>query len=168
MCACGVWGGEGSDGGRGVHSPATLTDEEDGECDEEEEDVRHHVERVEEAAVVQDPGVHVVGRRVILAPAECQGHGGTGTLPRTPGQTASEEEEEEEDEKRQRREESKQMLSEHIQPLGGPTLPSTVEYPDRTPAPLTKSSPAESGSVSVGGEEGSRRSSPLPRQLPAA
>lgn len=56
----------------------------------------HHIERVEEAAVVQDPTVHVVGRRVILVPAECQGHGGTGTLRRKPGQTTSGDEEEEE------------------------------------------------------------------------
>lgn len=91
-------------------SRATLTNEEDGERDEEEEDMWHHVERVEEAAVVQDAAVHVVGRRVVLVPAECQGHGRTGTLP---GQTASEKEEEE----RQRREESKQTLSEQIQHL---------------------------------------------------
>lgn len=57
-----------------------LTDEEDGECDEEEEDMRHEVERVQETAVVQNPPVHIVGTRVILAPTERQGHGGTGTL----------------------------------------------------------------------------------------
>lgn len=47
--------------GRGVHSPATLTDEKDGKRDEEEEDVWHHVERIQETAVVQNPTVHIVG-----------------------------------------------------------------------------------------------------------
>lgn len=55
-----------------------LTDEEDGEGDEEQEDVRHHVERVHEAAVVEDALVHPVGVRVVLAAAEGQGHGGAG------------------------------------------------------------------------------------------
>lgn len=41
----------------------------------------HHVEGIQEAAVVQDPRVHVVGHRVILVPTERQGHGGAGTLP---------------------------------------------------------------------------------------
>lgn len=58
----------------------TLTDEEDGEGDEEEKDVWHHIEGVQEAAVVQNPRVHVVGHRVILVPTERQGHGGAGTL----------------------------------------------------------------------------------------
>lgn len=40
----------------------------------------HHVERVQETAIVQNPPVHVVGHRVILVPTERQGHGGTGTL----------------------------------------------------------------------------------------
>lgn len=55
-----------------------LTDEEDGEGDEKQEDVRHHVERVHEAAVVEDALVHPVGGRVILIAAEGQGHGGAG------------------------------------------------------------------------------------------
>lgn len=58
----------------------TLTspsDEEDGEGDEEQEDVRHHVERVHEAAVVEHAVVHVVGGGVALVAAESQGHGGT-------------------------------------------------------------------------------------------
>lgn len=63
-------------------SPPTvaLTNKEDGKGDEEEEDMWHHIERVQETAVVQHPSVHVVGHRVILAPTERQGHGGTGTL----------------------------------------------------------------------------------------
>jgi len=54
------------------------SDEEDGESDEEQEDVRHHVERVHEATVVEDALVHPVGGRVVLAAAEGQGHGGAG------------------------------------------------------------------------------------------
>lgn len=56
-----------------------LTDEEDGEGDEEQENVRHHVERVHEAAVVEDALVHPVGGRVVLGTAEGQGHGGART-----------------------------------------------------------------------------------------
>lgn len=57
-----------------------LTDEQDGEGDEEQEDVRHHVvERVHEATVVEDALVHPVGGRVVLAAAEGQGHGGAGS-----------------------------------------------------------------------------------------
>lgn len=63
----------------------------------------HHIERVEEAAVVQDPTVHVVGGRVILVSTECQGHGGTGTLQRKPSQTTNEEEEEEEEDQTEER-----------------------------------------------------------------
>ena len=68
-----------------IHTPpnpiaGTLTDEEDGEGDEEDEDVRHHIERVQEAAVVQDTSVHVVRKRVVLDPAERQGHVGARTL----------------------------------------------------------------------------------------
>ena len=59
-------------------APRALTDEEDGESDEEQEDVRHHVERVHEATVVEDALVHPVGGRVVLAAAEGQGHGGAG------------------------------------------------------------------------------------------
>lgn len=40
----------------------------------------HHIERVQETSVVQNPPVHIVGHRVILVPTKCQGHGGTGTL----------------------------------------------------------------------------------------
>lgn len=58
-------------------APQALTDEEDGEGDEEQEDVRHHVERVHEAAVVEHAVVHVVGGGVALVAAESQGHGGT-------------------------------------------------------------------------------------------
>lgn len=57
---------------------SALTDEEDGEGDEEQEDVGHHVERVHEAAVVEDALIHPVGGRVVLAAAEGQGHGGAG------------------------------------------------------------------------------------------
>ena len=39
----------------------------------------HHVERIQETAVVQNPPVHIVCHRVILVPTERQGHGGTGT-----------------------------------------------------------------------------------------
>lgn len=39
-----------------------------------------HVECIQEAAVIQNALVHVVGRRVALAPTESQGHGGAGTL----------------------------------------------------------------------------------------
>lgn len=60
-------------------SPRALTDEENGEGDEEQEDVRHHVERVHEATVVEDALVHPVGGRVVLAAAEGQGHGGAGS-----------------------------------------------------------------------------------------
>lgn len=60
-------------------SPRALTDEEDGESDEEQEDVRHHVERVHEATIVEDALVHPVGGRVVLAAAEGQGHGGAGS-----------------------------------------------------------------------------------------
>lgn len=60
--------------------PETLTDEEDGKGDEEQEHMWHHVEGVQETAVVENPPVHVVGHRVILVPTERQGHGGTGTL----------------------------------------------------------------------------------------
>jgi hypothetical protein len=56
-------------------SRRALTDEEDGEGDEEQEDMRHHVERVHEAAVVEHALVHPVGGRVVLAAAEGQGHG---------------------------------------------------------------------------------------------
>lgn len=38
-----------------------LTDEEDGKGDEEQEDMWHHVERVHEAAVVEDTLVYPVG-----------------------------------------------------------------------------------------------------------
>lgn len=62
-------------------SPRALTDEQDGEGDEEQEDVRHHVERVHEATVVEDALVHPVGGRVVLAAAEGQGHGGAGQAP---------------------------------------------------------------------------------------
>ncbi|TNN59790.1 hypothetical protein EYF80_029975 [Liparis tanakae] len=68
------------EGCEGSPLPWTLTDEEDGEGDEEEEDMWHHIERVKETAVIQNPAVHVVGHRVILVPTESQGHGGTGTL----------------------------------------------------------------------------------------
>lgn len=71
---CGVWGS------CRPHHPATLTDEEDGKGDEEEEDMWHHIERIQETAVVQNPPIHVVRHWVILVPAERQGHGGTGTL----------------------------------------------------------------------------------------
>lgn len=64
----------------GPHHPATLTDEEDGEGDEQEKDMWHHIERVQETAVVQNPPVHIVRHWVILIPAERQGHGGTGAL----------------------------------------------------------------------------------------
>lgn len=64
----------------GSHLVVTLTDEEDGEGNEEQEDVRHHVERVQEAAVVENAAVHVVRQRVVLVPTERQGHVGTGTL----------------------------------------------------------------------------------------
>ena len=60
--------------------PETLTDEEDGKGDEEQEHMWHHVEGIQETAVVQNPPVHVVGHRVILVPTERQGHGGTWTL----------------------------------------------------------------------------------------
>ena len=40
----------------------------------------HHVERVQEADVVEDPSVHVVRHRVVLHPAERQGHVGARTL----------------------------------------------------------------------------------------
>ena len=48
-----------------IYSPptpmaGTLTDEEDGEGDEEDEDMGHHIECVQETAVVEDPSVHVV------------------------------------------------------------------------------------------------------------
>lgn len=56
-----------------------LTDEEDGEGDEEQEDVRDHIERVHEAAIVEDSLVHPVGGRVVLSAAEGQGHGGART-----------------------------------------------------------------------------------------
>lgn len=39
--------------------------------------MRHHVERVHEAAVVEHAVVHVVGGGVALVAAESQGHGGT-------------------------------------------------------------------------------------------
>lgn len=66
--------------GWGPHLPATLTDEEDGKGDKEEEDVWHHIERIQETAVVQNPSVYIVGHRVILVATERQGHGGAGTL----------------------------------------------------------------------------------------
>lgn len=79
----------------GSHLVVTLTDEEDGEGDEEQEDVRHHVERVQEAAVVENAAVHVVRQRVVLVSTERQGHGGTVTLRRNPTQEQEEEEREE-------------------------------------------------------------------------
>lgn len=39
-----------------------------------------HVECIEEAAVVENAPVHIVGRRVVLTPTESQGHGGSGAL----------------------------------------------------------------------------------------
>lgn len=69
--------GTGWGGAEGEGAPQALTDEEDGEGDEEQEDVRHHVERVHEAAVVEHAVVHVVGGGVALVAAESQGHGGT-------------------------------------------------------------------------------------------
>lgn len=65
---------------RAVHLAAGLTDKEDGEGDEEQEDVGHHGERVQEAAVVEHAPVHVVGARAIVIATECEGHGGTQTL----------------------------------------------------------------------------------------
>lgn len=73
VCVMGPWGS---------HLVRRLTNEEDGESDEEQEDVRHHVERIQEAAVVEDATVHVVRQRVVLVPTERQGHVGTGTLRR--------------------------------------------------------------------------------------
>lgn len=72
-----MWGCRGQGiGGQGEEAPQALTDEEDGEGDEEQEDVRHHVEGVHEAAVVEHAVVHVVGGGVALVAAESQGHGG--------------------------------------------------------------------------------------------
>lgn len=70
----------------------TLTDEEDGEGDEEDKNMWDHIERIQETAVVQNPSIHVVGHRVILVSTECQGHGGTGTLPGTGGGGGGEDE----------------------------------------------------------------------------
>ena len=86
-----------------------LTDEEDREGDEEQEDVGHHVERVQEAAVVEDASVHIV-RRAVLVPAERQRHGGTRTL-----STATRKQEDKERESQgERREERGEMLPEHV------------------------------------------------------
>lgn len=49
--------------------------EEDGEGDEEQEYMGHHVQGVHEAAVVQDAVVDVVGAGAVVAAAEGQGHG---------------------------------------------------------------------------------------------
>lgn len=46
------------------------TDEEDGEGDEEQEDVRHQVEGIHEAAVVEHAQRHAVGVVTLLAAAE--------------------------------------------------------------------------------------------------
>lgn len=86
VCVMGPWGS---------HLVRRLTNEEDGESDEEQEDVRHHVERIQEAAVVEDATVHVVRQRVVLVSTERQGHGGTVTLRRNPTQEQEEEEREE-------------------------------------------------------------------------
>lgn len=58
----------------------TLTDEEYGKGDEEQEDVWHQREGVQEAAVVEDAGVHVVRGRVVFVAAERQGHAGVWSL----------------------------------------------------------------------------------------
>lgn len=79
----------------GSHFTLTLTDEEDGEGDEEDKNMWDHIERIQETAVVQNPSIHVVGHRVILVSTECQGHGGTGTLPGTGGKGGGGEEEDE-------------------------------------------------------------------------
>lgn len=74
----------------------------------------HHIEGVQEAAVVQNTRVHVVGHRVILVPTERQGHGGAGTL-RSRGDRPEEEERKEADDQRQRETEGlQQRLSEHL------------------------------------------------------
>lgn len=62
------------------HLSLTLTDEEDRKGDEEQEDVRYYCEGVQEAAVVEDTGIHIVSGRVVVVAAECQGHGGIGSL----------------------------------------------------------------------------------------
>ncbi len=62
------------------HLSLTLTDEEDRKSDEEQEDVRHHRESIQEAAIVEDTSVHVVRGRVVVIATESQGHGGIGSL----------------------------------------------------------------------------------------
>lgn len=51
-----------------------LTDEEDGEGDEEQEDMRNQVESVHEAAIVEHALCHVVGTGFVFTAAERQGH----------------------------------------------------------------------------------------------
>lgn len=95
-----------------LYHPETLTDEEDGEGDEEEKDMWHHIEGVQEAAIVQDPRVHVVGHRVVLVPTESQGHGGAGTLPG--GNVQKRKRKEEDDQTQRETERLKRRLSEHL------------------------------------------------------
>lgn len=54
---------------------SVLTDKQDGEGDEEQEDMRHQVEGVHEAAVVQHAVVHAVAALVHVIAAKRQGHG---------------------------------------------------------------------------------------------
>lgn len=116
----------------------TLTDKEDGKSNEEEEDVWHHIERVQETAVVQNPSVHVVGHRVILAPTECQGHGGTGTLQETGRRTRGEDQREKE-RRGERQRDLEEKLSVHVVYSKGKTDGSSVDpsnsQSDLLPAP---------------------------------
>lgn len=58
----------------------TLTNEEDGEGDEEQENMGHHSEGIEKASIVEHTTVHIVGNGVILTATEGQGHGGAWAL----------------------------------------------------------------------------------------
>lgn len=57
---------------------AALTYEENGERDEKQENVGHHVQGVHETTVVEHPVGHLVGSRVLLAATESQRHDGRG------------------------------------------------------------------------------------------
>ena len=56
------------------HSAQSRTDEEDGEGDEEQEDMGHKVQGVDEAAIVEHTSIHAVRVIHLVNPTEWQGH----------------------------------------------------------------------------------------------
>lgn len=60
-----------------VRQFSSRTNEEDGEGDEEQKDMRNQVESVHEAAIVQHAVLHAVGIGAVLVAAKRRGHATT-------------------------------------------------------------------------------------------